>query len=66
MKFQIKHKFFDFFGVYDESDMPDWLTSKKTIPGSTMDYRWFYTDHVLTLGVGETVETDFNRITRIE
>jgi len=31
-----------------------------------MDNRWFWTEHVLKLEVGESVCTDFRKITRIE
>lgn len=47
-----------------EETAPDWLTSKNTIKGSTMDNRWFWNDHVLTLEVGQTVKTDFWEIER--
>jgi hypothetical protein len=50
---------------FTEADAPDWLTSKNTVQGSTMDARWFWTSHVLTLKVGESVKTDFQLITRI-
>ena len=50
---------------FDECDAPDWLTSCKTVKGSTMDNRWWWTGHVLTLEVGESIDTDFRRITRI-
>lgn len=52
--------------VFSESDAPDWLTSVNTVKGSTMDNRWFWTDYVLKLSVGESVDTDFRTITRIE
>lgn len=51
---------------FDENDAPAWLTSVNTIPGSTMDARWFWNDHVLKLNVGQHIDTDFTRITRIE
>lgn len=47
-----------------EETAPDWLTSKNAIKGSTMDNRCFWEDHVLTLKVGQTVDTDFWRIKR--
>lgn len=31
-----------------------------------MDNRWFWNDHVLTLSIGESVDTDFRKITRTE
>lgn len=51
--------------TFAEEDAPDWLTSKNIRRGSTMDNRWFWTGHVLTLQVGESVETDFHTITRV-
>ena len=51
---------------FTEETAPDWLTSKNTVKGSTMDDRWFWTDHVLKLEVGQSIDTDFSRITRIE
>jgi len=51
---------------FSELDAPDWLTSIDTVPGSTMDQRWFWRDHVLTLKVGEAVATDFHTIRRVE
>ena len=51
--------------IFNENDAPDWLTGEKTVKGSTMDNRWFWKDHVLTLEVGESVETDFQVIKRI-
>lgn len=68
MKFTMRHRFFESAPpeTFTEDTAPDWLTSCNTIPGSTMDSRWFWEDHVLTLKVGETVDTDFQTITRIE
>lgn len=65
-RFSMKHRFLSKQPEeFDESDAPDWLTSCNTIPGSTMDGRWFWNDHVLTLSVGGTIDTDFRIITRI-
>ena len=50
---------------FSSEDAPDWLTSKNTIKGSTYDNRWFWQDQVLTLGIGESVKTDFHTVTRI-
>lgn len=68
MKFKMTHNFFKHSPTeyFSEHDAPDWLTSKNTVPGSTMDNRWFWNKHILTLGVGETAETEFKTITRIE
>ncbi len=50
---------------FTESTAPDWLTGAKTVKGSTMDCRWFWEDHILTLGVGQSEDSNFRRITRI-
>ena len=59
----------DIFENYPESftelNAPRWLTGEDTVPGSTMDMRWFWKQHVLTLEVGETVKMDFRTIKRI-
>jgi hypothetical protein len=66
MEFEMKDIIADkVVATFDETTAPDWLTSKNTIKGSTMDQRWYWEDHVLTLNVGDSVETDFNEITRI-
>lgn len=63
--FEARHKFFKaVLERFSERDAPDWLTGSKTVPGSTMDCRWFWRDHVLALQVGASVETDFWVITR--
>lgn len=49
------------FGV---DDAPKWL--KGDGRGSTMDNRWFWDKCVMTLGIGESTDTDFHVITRIE
>lgn len=70
MLFEMSHLYFDKELSkpvrFSEHDAPDWLTSVKTAPGSTMDNRWFWNKHVMTLQVGSTVETDFRSITRVE
>lgn len=66
-KFRIRQKFFGSDKGFDfsENDAPAWLTSENTVKGSTMDGRWFWKEHVLTLEVGESIDTDFNTIKRI-
>jgi len=68
MKFRMTHKYLskDIPEEFDKDSAPDWLTSANTIKGSTMDDRWFWNDHVLTLGIGESIDTDFRKITRLE
>lgn len=51
--------------VFNEETAPNWLTGEQTVKGSTMDCRWFWTDHVLKLEVGDFIETDFHMITRV-
>lgn len=50
---------------FTEKDAPDWITSVNSIKGSTMDNRWFWSEHVLMLEVGQSIETDFRYITRV-
>ena len=65
MKFHIQHHTFRTNFTFQEDTAPNWLRygGRK---GSTMDNRWFWRDHVLTLEVGDTVDTDFWTIERIE
>ena len=65
MTFRMKHKSFETEVEFSEHDAPDWLTGVNTVVGSTMDTRWFWKEHVLTLNVGDFVETEFQRILRI-
>ena len=67
MQLEMRHKIFTEGGpeIFSELDAPAWLTSNNTIEGSTMDQRWFWREHILTLAVGESVETDFQIITRV-
>jgi len=65
-RFRMSHDIFDHVEEFDENTAPDWLTSAKTVPGSTMDSRWFWEEYVLTLDVGEKTQTDCRTIERIE
>ena len=67
MQFEMRHKFFtdQDLEIFSELNAPAWLTSNNTIVGSSMDHRWFWREHVLTLAVGGSVETDFQIIKRI-
>lgn len=66
MKFKATHRVFDLVKRFTEDTAPNWLTCDKTIKGSTMDDRWFWNDHVLTLKVGQSIKTDFWNIERTE
>ena len=66
MKFEMIHKIFGDKKIFSENNAPDWLTSQSTIDRSTMDYRWFWKDHILKLKVGESKKTGFQTIRRIE
>jgi len=57
MEFEFKHML-GAVAVHTENDLPSWLNHK--------EYAWFRDQHVLTLAVGASVETDFNTITRIK
>ena len=39
----------------------DWMVAEAK---GLAQHRWFWTDHVLTLDVGQTVDTDFRTIRR--
>ena len=58
MIFTCSHKHFDLVDTFTESTPPRWLAHKEN--------SWWYERHVLTLKVGESVESDFNVIKRIE
>lgn len=66
-RFEMRHDTFrdSLPAVFTELNAPKWLSSINTREGSTMDGRWFWNEHVLTLDVGETVKTDFQIIKRI-
>jgi len=49
---------------FTEDTAPKWL-KEGGVKGSTMDNRWFWNDHVMTLQVGQSVKTDFSDIERI-
>ena len=57
-QFQFKHRMSRSTDIYAEDKLPSWLNHK--------DYAWFRDQHVLTLEVSASVETDFNTITRIK
>jgi hypothetical protein len=65
-KFITFHKFFNKENPileFTEETAPKWL--KGDGRGSTMDNRWFWDKHVITLNIGEFVETDFQIVKRI-
>lgn len=58
MNFIIEHKIFrDHFEKFSSDSPPWWLISK--------EYKWWWGNYVLTLEIGEYVETAFRKITRI-
>lgn len=65
--FEMQHRFFSSSQpvTFTEDTAPEWL-KEGGIAGSTMDNRWFWNDHVLTLDVGKSIDTDFQTITRVE
>lgn len=50
--------------VFGVDDAPDWLTSCHTVPGSTMDHRWFWEHHIQRLQPGDWAHADFCTIVR--
>lgn len=68
MKFEMTHKVFthhdpEYF-TDDETTAPWWLC--KRAPGSTAHMGWFWDDYIMKLAVGQSVDTDFRVIKRIE
>jgi hypothetical protein len=59
-EFKRSHLFFeeDIYPPFSSQEPWEWLTRK--------DVKWFYDKHVLTLAVGEHIDTDFQRIIRIK
>ncbi len=52
------------FELFSGDKPPGWLAGGRL--GSTGDNSWFYEGHILPLQVGQSKDTDFRRITRIE
>lgn len=69
MKFKMLHHLLhphlepEFF-TEDETTAPWWLC--KRAPGSTAHQGWFWDDYIMKLEVGQSIDTDFRQITRIE
>ena len=61
--FKMRHVIFEDMTLFSEETAPSWL-SAGGLQSSTMDNRWFFEQHVLTLKVGQSVFTDFHIITR--
>ena len=66
--FRMNHRFFNTLEpkFFDEFTAPTWLTGENTVKGSTMDCRWFWEKYILTLEIGESRDTTFQRITRVD
>lgn len=64
-KFKMTHMLQSFSEEFDEETAPRWLKfgGRK---GSTMDNRWFWDLHIMNLQIGESIDTDFQTIERIE
>lgn len=57
--FVMTHKVFSNLIVEFPSDKPPlWLLSK--------EHKWWWEKHVLALGIGKSIESDFRRFTRIK
>ncbi len=57
--FSIKHRIIKYLEQenFSEDNPPKWMIHK--------EYKWWYTGHVLTLKVGDSIKTDFQEITRL-
>lgn len=42
---------------FNENELPEWVTHKEN--------KWFLDRHVMKLKVGDSIDTDFQRITRV-
>jgi len=62
--FEMKHNFFKNKEFFTETTAPKWLKGNGS--KSTTDNRWFWNDIVNNLKIDESVNTDFNTITRIK
>jgi len=58
MKFEMYHIYFRTTESFTDETAPAWLTG--------MVNHWFWNAHVLKLEVGQSIDTDFQVITRIE
>lgn len=57
-EFKLEHLFFKGDVQYfTELNPPVWLVS--------LEYKWWYKSHVLKLELGESIDSDFRRITRV-
>ena len=56
-EFESEHLYFGSIRRFDEDDPPKWML--------TDEYQWWYDKHVLALEVGQSISTDFHKITRI-
>lgn len=63
--FERIHLFFGNVEPFTEKTAPKWLEFGGP-KGSVLDNRWFWNDHVMKLEVGQYVDTDFQRITRVK
>ena len=58
-KFELTHRFFKSEPeIFTDESPPRWFLNTA--------YKWWYTDHILKLKVGESIKSDFRKITRIE
>jgi len=65
-EFQIQHRYFGGEPKTFTEDTAPWWLKEGGVAGSTMDNRWFWNNHVMTLEVGSSVDTDFQTITRLK
>ncbi len=64
MSFKITHLFMDSKPVYVAGDQPpEFLVQRRS--NSTASEAWFWNDQVLKLSVGQSIDTDFHKFTRI-
>ncbi len=56
MRFRMNHRYINNTEFFTDTTPPNWLIYEE----------WFWKDHVLTLEIGKSIDTDFHTITRIE
>jgi len=57
--FKMKHLFFtDRCSTFTEINPPTWIIHR--------DNHWWWQEHVLTLDIGKSIDSSFNRITRVK
>ncbi len=58
MRFKIEHLVFkNVLQTFNEINAPEWMTHR--------DNHWWWEGYVLTLAIGDSIESDFHSVTRL-